>query len=375
MEAAPTWAAGEASAEAANQLPAIGADGRDGGLPRAVLPRGNAGMMADVMPALPSRSSRLVQGRIARFVSDIAPGRVRLHSLRHNRGKEPAGFPRQPKLFRCYRIPFSDERCKPYLNTVAARYVNVHDDFDRGLALTRTIEDAWTRDSAFVSIGMAWVGAKDFESVIALVPEIAAAGRRGRLLQHAAEERAKAEGLEAGYAIAALIEDDSTRQEALYRVDRMRSDEMRNELFRGSGDIDAAFAMVPELKSSKARDELLRRMVWTIVKRYHFETWLPRALEAATRMTDVMNRDSGLREVAQGYARLRKVDEILSITDLASEAGTQRDWILLMAVSTYTRLEDIESARDLAERIGQEEPRSRADRFITRAEKRLRRRQ
>ena len=111
MEAAPTWAAGEASAEAANQLPAIGADGRDGGLPRAVLPRGNAGMMADVMPALPSRSSRLVQGRIARFVSDIAPGRVRLHSLRHNRGKEPAGFPRQPKFAQLqhswHRVPNS----------------------------------------------------------------------------------------------------------------------------------------------------------------------------------------------------------------------------------------------------------------------------
>ena len=75
--------------------------------------------------------------------------------------------------------PFSDERCKPYLNTVAARYASVHDDFERGLALARTIEDAWTRDSAFVSIGMAWVGAKDFESVIALVPEIADAGRKG----------------------------------------------------------------------------------------------------------------------------------------------------------------------------------------------------
>lgn len=175
--------------------------------------------------------------------------------------------------------------------------------------------------------------------------------------------------------MAALIEDESARQEALYRVDRMRSDEMRRELFRGAGDIDAAFAMVPELKSSKARDELLRRMVLTIVKRYHLETWLPRALEAATRMTDVMNRDSSLRDVAQGYARLRKVDEILSIADMASETGTQRDWILLIAVSTYTRLEDIESASDLAKHIGQEEPRSRADRFITRAEERLRRRQ
>ena len=185
--------------------------------------------------------------------------------------------------------PFSDERCKPYLDTVAARYANIHDDFDMALTLARTIEDVRMRDSAFVSIGMAWIKAKDFESVIGLSPEIERPDRRDFLLQYAAEERGKAEGLEAGYATAALIEDESTRQEALYRVDRLRSDEMRNQLFGGRGDIDAAFAMVPELKSFKARDELLRRMVWTMVKKRDLETWLPRALEAATQVTDVMN--------------------------------------------------------------------------------------
>ena len=121
--------------------------------------------------------------------------------------------------------PFSDERCKPYLDTVAARYANIHDDFDMALTLARTIEDVRMRDSAFVSIGMAWIKAKDFESVIGLSPEIERPDRRDFLLQYAAEERGKAEGLEAGYATAALIEDESTRQEALYRVDRLRSDD------------------------------------------------------------------------------------------------------------------------------------------------------
>ena len=44
-------AASEASAEAAIQLPAIGADGWDDGLPRAVAARGGAGMMLIIMPA------------------------------------------------------------------------------------------------------------------------------------------------------------------------------------------------------------------------------------------------------------------------------------------------------------------------------------
>ena len=45
-------AASEASAEAAIQLPTIGADGWDDGLPRAVADRGSAGMMIVPMPAL-----------------------------------------------------------------------------------------------------------------------------------------------------------------------------------------------------------------------------------------------------------------------------------------------------------------------------------
>ena len=270
--------------------------------------------------------------------------------------------------------PFSDERCEPYLATVAARYADWRGDFDRALALARGIKDDWMRDGAFVSIALAWVRARDFEAAIGLIPEIGDTGRSDFVLKSAAEERAKAEGLEAGYATAALIEDESTRQEALYRVDRMRSDDIQNQLIRGRGDIDAAFAMVPELKSFKARDELLRRMVRTMVKQRDLEAWLPRALEAATRVTDAMSRDSSLRDVAAAYGRLDDVDEILSIADLASEAGTQRDWILLVAVRTCTRLEDIESAKDLAARIGQEEPKSRALRFIERAEKRIERR-
>ena len=271
--------------------------------------------------------------------------------------------------------PFSDERCKPYLDTVAARYVNVHEDSKKALTLARTIEDLRMRDSAFGSIGRAWIKMKDFESLIALIPEIARPVIRDSLLRYAAEERGKAEGLEAGYATVTLIEDESTRQEALYRVDRLRSDEMKNQLLRGRGAIDTAFAMVPELKPFKARDELLRRMVWTMAKQRDLEAWLPRALEAATQVTDVMDRDSSLRKVAEGYARLENVEEILSIADLASETGTQRDWILLIAVSTYTRLEDIDSAKDLADRIVEEDPKSRALRFITRAEERLKRRQ
>ena len=271
--------------------------------------------------------------------------------------------------------PFADERCKPYMDTVAARYVNLHEDFDGALKLARTIEDASMRDSAFVSVGMAWIQAKDFESLTGLAAEIRDSGRSDFLLKYAAEERAKAEGLEAGYATAALIEDESTLQEALYGVDRLRSDVMRNQLFRGRGDIDAAFAMVPELKSFRARDELMRQMVLTMVKQHNLEAWLPRALEAATLVTDAMDRDYSLRDVAEGYARLDDVDEILSIADLASETGTQRDWILLIAVRTYTRLEDVESAKDLTARIGQEEPKNRALRFIERAERRIERRQ
>ena len=45
-------AASEASAEAAIQLPTIGADGWDDGLPRAVADRGSAGMKIVPMPAL-----------------------------------------------------------------------------------------------------------------------------------------------------------------------------------------------------------------------------------------------------------------------------------------------------------------------------------
>ena len=78
--------------------------------------------------------------------------------------------------------PFSDERCKPYLDTVAARYANIHDDFDMALTLARTIEDVRMRGSAFVSIGMAWIKAKDFESVIGLSPEIERPDRRDFLL-------------------------------------------------------------------------------------------------------------------------------------------------------------------------------------------------
>ena len=271
--------------------------------------------------------------------------------------------------------PFSDERCKPYLDVVAARYVNTREDFDGALTLAHMIEDVSMRDSAFVSVGMAWIKARDFKSAIDLTPEIGDPDRSDLLLKYAAEERGKAEGLEAGYATAALIEDEATRQEALYRVDRMRSDDMKNQLFRGRGDIDAAFAMVPELKSSKARDELLQRMVWTMLKQRDLEAWLPRALEAATRVTDVRDRDSSLRDVAEGHARLEEVNEILSIADLASETGVQRGWILLIAVRTYTSLEDIESARNLADRIVEEEPKSRALRFIVRAEERLERRQ
>lgn len=270
--------------------------------------------------------------------------------------------------------PFSDERCTPYLDIVAARYVNVREDFDGALTLAGAIEDVRMRDSAFVSIGMAWVKAEDFESVIGLTPEIGDSGRRDILLKYAAEERGKAEGVEAGYATAAMIEGESIRQEALYRLDRLRSDDVKNQLFRGRGDIDAAFAMVPELKSFKARDELLRRMVWTMVKQRDLETWLPRALEAATQVTDVRDRDASLRDVAAGYGRLEDVEEILSIANLASETGTQRDWILLIAVSAYARLKDIDSAKDLADRIAQEEPRNRALAFISRAEERLERR-
>lgn len=51
--------------------------------------------------------------------------------------------------------PFFDERCNPYLDIVAARYVNVREDFEGALALAGAIEDARMRDSAFVSIGMA----------------------------------------------------------------------------------------------------------------------------------------------------------------------------------------------------------------------------
>ena len=258
---------------------------------------------------------------------------------------------------------------------MAARYVNLHEDFYGALKLARTIEDASMRDSAFVSVGMAWIKAKDFESLTGLAAEIRDSGRSDFLLKYAAEERAKAEGLEAGYATAALIEDECTLQEALYGVDRLRSDVMRNQLFRGRGDIDAAFAMVPELKSFRARDELLRQMVLTMVKQHDLEAWLPRALEAATLVTDAVDRDSSLRDVAEGYARLDDVDEILSIADLASETGSQRDWILLIVVRTYTRLEDVESAKELADRIVQEEPKNRALRFIERAERRIKRRQ
>lgn len=210
--------------------------------------------------------------------------------------------------------------------------------------------------------------------MIGLAPEIGDSGRRDFLLKYAAEERGKAEGVEAGYATAVLIQDESTRQDALCQVDRLRSDAMRNQLFRGRGDIDAAFAMVPELKSFKARDGLLRRMVWTMVKQRDLETWLSRALEAATQVTDVRDRDSSLRDVAAGYGRLKDVEEILSIANLASETGTQRDWILLIAVSAYTRLEDVDSAKDLADRIAQEEPKNRALAFISRAEQQLERR-
>ena len=258
---------------------------------------------------------------------------------------------------------------------MAARYVNTREDFNGALTLAHMIEDVSMRDSAFVSVGMAWIKARDFESAIDLTPEIGDPDRSDLLLKYAAEERGKAEGLEAGYATAALIEDEATRQEALYRVDRMRSDDMKNQLFRGRGDIDAASAMVPELKSFKARDELLRRMVLTMLKQRDLEAWLPRALEAATRVTDVRDRDSSLRDVAEGYARLEEVNEILSVADLALETGVQRDWILLIAVRTCTRLEDIESAKDLADRIVAEEPKSRALRFIVRAEERLERRQ